>query len=83
MYLFLVTAVRDYVFMTVFLNYEPSQRGDLYFEMFVVCLSSLINLWLITRVLKFINVIDQLDYTTLDRLYRGQIGNIRRVAIYE
>ncbi len=79
MYLFLVTAVRDYLFMSVFLYYEPSKRGDLYFEMFVVCLSSLINLWLITRVLKFINVIDKLDYTTLERLYRGQLGNTRRV----
>ena len=80
MYLFLVTAVRDYIFMSVFLDYEPSKRGDLYFEMFVVCLSSLINLWLITRVLKFINVIDKLDYTTLERLYRGQLGNTRRVS---
>ncbi len=80
MYLFLVTAVRDYIFMSVFLNYEPSKRGDLYFEMFIVCLSSLINLWLITRVLKFINVIDKLNYTTLERLYRGQLGNTRRVS---
>ena len=80
MYLFLVTAARDYVFMSVFLDYEPSKRGDLYFEMFIVCLSSLINLWLITRVLKFINVIDKLNYTTLERLYRGQLGNTRRVS---
>ena len=80
MYLFLVTAARDYVFMSMFLHYEPSKRGDLYFEMFIVCLSSLINLWLITRVLKFINVIDKLNYTTLERLYRGQLGNTRRVS---
>ena len=55
-YLFLVTAARDYVFMSVFLDYEPSKRGDLYIEMFVICLSSLVNIWLITRIIKFINI---------------------------
>ena len=81
MYLFLVTVIRDYLFMLVFLDYKPSKRGDLYVEMFIICLSSLVNMWLIMRVFKFINVIDKLDYTTLERLYRGQIGNIRRVNI--
>ena len=81
MYLFLVTVIRDYLFMSVFLDYEPSKRGDLYVEMFIICLSSLVNLWLIMRVLKFINIIDKLDYTTLERLYRGQIGSVRRVYI--
>ena len=80
LYLFLVTAARDYVFMSVFLEYEPSKRGDLYIEMFVICLSSLVNIWLITRIIKFINILGDLDYTTRERLYRGQIGNIRRVS---
>ena len=72
-YLFLVTLLRGYIFMTVFLNYEPSKKGDLYFEMIIVSLSSIVNLLLMIQVTKFINLIEELNYITRERLYRGQI----------
>lgn len=81
MYLILVTCVRDYVFFYEFLNYEPSNKGDLYFEMIVICINTMVNLWLIVKVIQFINILDTLDDITKERLYNGQIGNVRRVLI--
>ena len=80
-YLILATIFRDVVFFNTFLNYEPSKKGDLYFEMIVICLNTMINLYLIIKVIKFINILEKLDEITKERLYRGQIGNIRQVYV--
>ena len=80
-YLVLVTSFRDYVFFYEFLNYQPSKKGDLYFEMILICLNSMVNILLIVRIVQFVNVLDTLDHVTKERLYNGQIGNVRRVLI--
>ena len=73
LYLALVTFTRDYFFMYKFLDYSPSKRGDLYIEMILICISSLINIWTIMRVIVFVNIISDFDSNTLERLYQEDI----------
>ena len=73
LYLILITFVRDYFFMYKFLDYSPSKRGDLYIEMILICISSMINIWVVMRVIVFVNIISDFDYNILERLYENKI----------
>ena len=80
-YLISTTISRLFIFITLFLNYEPSLKKTLYVEMFIVILGSLINIWLILQVIKFITYLTELDDITIKRLCNGQIGNLKKVYV--
>lgn len=72
-YIIGITFIRDYFFFFNFFLIDLEKKNDLYIELFIIFISTIVNLCISVKLIKFINVITTLDPITLNRMVNNQI----------
>ena len=80
-YIFAYTLAKDYFFFHEFLNSEVKDRHLFILPMVLVCISTMINIWIMKLIISFNNIITIFDETTLHRLRDNNIMGVKRVYV--
>ena len=72
-YIIGITFIRDYFFFFNFFLIDLEKKNDLSIELFIIFISTIVNLCISVKLIKFINVIVRLDPITLNRMVNNQI----------
>lgn len=80
-YIFAYTFAKDYFFFYEFLNSEVKNRHLFLTPMILVCMNTLINIWIMKLIFSFNNIISKFDETIIYRLAENRIVGVKKVYV--
>tara|TARA_B110000902_G_C14126260_1_gene520171 strand:- start:308 stop:829 length:522 start_codon:yes stop_codon:yes gene_type:complete len=71
-----ITFIRDYFFFFNYFLIDLEKKNDLSIELFIIFISTIVNLCISIKIIKFIHIIVRLDPITIERIVNNQINII-------